>query len=315
MAQSRHWCFTENVLDSPALSLTLSESLKSGLIDYAVFQMEIAPRTLHRHAQGYVIFPRKIKLGGVQKIVSRTAHWEKTKGTPVQARDYCMKTESRMPGLLPFEFGVFPSDVGQGRRNDVVACMAAVKSGVCELKIAEDFPSQWLKYHKSLSLYRCMVQPARDWVMDVSVLVGPSGSGKSRGARDRARLSGHDVFVVSRGDSNQSVWFDGYVGQGALILDDFYGWLPWNTLLNLLDRYAFNLQIKGGTVPFTSKQIYITSNSMPCSWYKNIPNSDLSPLARRVTRLLDCQFDVFSVVPFVGGVVERDDGHRYVGLV
>lgn len=57
-------------------------------------------------------------------------------------------------------------------------------------------------------------------------------------------------------------------------------------MLRLLDRYPFNVQFKGGSLPFTSKKIYITSNQEPRTWYKNVPNEDYTPLIRRITTII-----------------------------
>ena len=99
----------------------------------------------------------------------------------------------------------------------------------------------------------------RNHVMEVIVLVGLTGTGKSRLA---AQLAGPDVYYKPRGE-----WWDDYDGQFSVILDDFYGWLKYDEMLRLLDRYPHKVPIKGSFMEFNSKRIIITSNSEVCDWY------------------------------------------------
>ena len=92
------------------------------------------------------------------------------------------------------------------------------------------------------------------------VFWGASGTGKSRRAVEEA---GDDVYFKPRGK-----WWDGYQQQQSVILDDFYGWLPFDDLLRLLDRYPLRVEYKGGFHEFNSKTIFITSNVHPLDWYK-----------------------------------------------
>jgi len=75
-------------------------------------------------------------------------------------------------------------------------------------------------------------------------------------------------------------WWDGYSGQPVVVIDEFYGWLGYDFLLRLLDRYSFAVETKGGSVSFTSKLVIFTSNKPPSEWYRNI--QDLGPLLRRI---------------------------------
>ena len=52
-------------------------------------------------------------------------------------------------------------------------------------------------------------------------------------------------------------------------------------MLRLLDRYPFQVEIKGAHVQFTSKLIVITSNKSPDSWYK----CENSALLRRIDHI------------------------------
>lgn len=75
-------------------------------------------------------------------------------------------------------------------------------------------------------------------------------------------------------------WWDGYDGHEDVIIDDFYGWLKWSFLLNLLDRYPLMLPNKGGYCECKIKRIIITSNKSPEEWYPS--KEDKTPLLRRI---------------------------------
>ena len=67
----------------------------------------------------------------------------------------------------------------------------------------------------------------------------------------------------------RSNWWDGYSTQETVVLDEFYGWLPFDLLLRLCDRYPLLVETKGGQVQFVAKTIIITSNSLPSNWYRS----------------------------------------------
>lgn len=96
-APALDWCFTLNNPDEnmPAFSLKVS----SWKVEYCVFQQESAGTT---HFQGFVIFKKKQRFTAVVKLLKK-AHWEKRKGTREEARDYCMKADTRVDGTEFYE--------------------------------------------------------------------------------------------------------------------------------------------------------------------------------------------------------------------
>ena len=44
------------------------------------------------------------------------------------------------------------------------------------------------------------------------------------------------------------------------MIDDFYGWIKYDELLKICDRYPYKVQVKGGFEEFKAKYIWITSN-------------------------------------------------------
>jgi hypothetical protein len=78
------------------------------------------------------------------------------------------------------------------------------------------------------------------------------------------------------------VWWDGYCGQDAVLIDDFDGWVPFRTFLQWLDVYPLTLPIKGGFVVANFSRVFITSNLDPTVWF---PGVDYAPLLRRFSEV------------------------------
>jgi len=68
----------------------------------------------------------------------------------------------------------------------------------------------------------------------------------------------------------------------SIIIDEFYGWIPWAFLLRLLDVYPLQLPVKGGFVPAHYDRVYITSNKSPLDWYTKEKVGSFAPLLRRI---------------------------------
>jgi len=83
-----------------------------------------------------------------------------------------------------------------------------------------------------------------------------------------------------------NVWFDGYKFEKTLIIDEFYGWLKWDTILRILDGHPYNPEVKGSTTVAAWDKVIITSNKGPDSWYNKDIVKDQSALARRIHRVV-----------------------------
>ena len=154
-AQYRAVCFTIN---NPA-----DDSIDfPDYVRYAVWQKE---KVSTEHLQGYAELSDKKSLSALKKWLP-TAHFEPRKGTRDQARDYCMKDESRIAG--PWEHGTFSTE--QGKRSDIVAARDLILSGATKRKVLDDMPEILAKYPKFVDL--CLKEAARD-SMDKPTLPKP----------------------------------------------------------------------------------------------------------------------------------------------
>lgn len=253
-------------------------------VKYCVFQPEVCPTTGKTHFQGYTEFIKGVRISTIQRRFPGI-HVEKRQGTSDQARDYCIKAESRLPGCEPSEIGKFVPGRGPGYRSDLTGAAEAISKGESLKSIATRDPVIFVKYHRGLTALSTILMPhKRTWMPTVICLWGPPGVGKTRSVYDEHGFD--DVFEVSTPRSGSEVWFDGYTGQPVILVDDFYGWLKWSFLLKFCDRYPQQLPVKGGFTPNLAKFIYFTSNADPKTWYHYNNGTMLwSALERRFTEI------------------------------
>lgn len=246
-------------------------------VEYAVWQREKGAQGTE-HLQGYVVFTGKKRRQWVNNNCIK-AHWEARKGNHSQAKEYCTKADTRVDG--PWECGQEGDHLGgQGKRNDMLALKRKLDEGATLKEVAED-PELFTvvaKHYKFVSLYRTLTGKQRDWPVFTQVIWGAPGIGKTSKARD---LAGPEAFWLSR-PAGQTAWWDGYVGQEVVVIDEFYGWLSLDFMCRLLDRYPLNVETKGSTTPMGVKKVIITSNVPPIEWYSRLPPSRTAALWRRL---------------------------------
>nr|QIK03917.1 replication-associated protein [Tundra vole stool-associated circular virus] len=253
----KNWAFTL-FCEEPDAHPFLVNLWASDACEYLVAQLESAPDTGNLHLQGFVSFKQKRRLTWIKKNIDSEAHFEPAKGTAIQNRAYCTKEDSRVAG--PWEFGEM---VTQGKTKGLDQAIELVKARATDTKIAEDLPAVYVRHYRGLQELRRALKitpEQRTWLPELWVLIGPSGSGKSRWARETFP----DAFWKSPG----TAWWDGYWGQETVVLDDFSGrFMPLTDFQHLLDGNPMQVEIKGGSAPMLARRIVITSNWRPEDWY------------------------------------------------
>lgn len=185
----------------------------------------------------------------MREIFQGRAHIEKAKGNDIQNQEYCSKGDNIWTHGQP---------TSQGNRSDLEKVVSLIEGGERNIKaVALQCPTAFIKYAKGIREYirTCFEPPIRTWKTVVHYYWGPPGSGKSRRALEEATENGGGIYYKPRGE-----WWDGYNGQANVIIDDFYGWIKYDDMLKICDRYPYQVPIKFGYENFLSKYIYITSN-------------------------------------------------------
>lgn len=235
---------------------------------YSIIGLETCPTTGRKHHQCYVYW-KDAKTFQWMKKRYPTAHIEKANGSPAQNRDYCSKEKNFT------ETGTIPA---QGTRNDIKEFLNCAKKGVSLAEVADLHPSAYCRYNRAYKsiIFEYTKMYSEHNPVDVIVLVGTAGSGKTRLAYDTCP----DLYSVE-----DHTWWDGYVRQDTILIDDFYGSrIPYSKLLRLLDRYRFQLPVKGGYTWKSWDTCIITSNVHPREWYSR----GLTPaLDRRISLILE----------------------------
>lgn len=238
----------------------------SELIRGLVYQYERCPSSGRVHVQGYVELNRPCRLAQVKGILgSPSAHLEVANGDGPSNVAYCTKEESRVEGTEPVFFGKL--DVKQGTRTDVQVAVDTLKSGGTLSELIDKCPDVLMKYPRGVQLIQgeiARVASNNLRQLKVTVIWGAAGVGKTRRVYEEHGFE--DVYSLSC-PSGSALWWDGYVGQSVLLIDDFYGWIPYGLLLRVLDIYPLQLQIKGASTYARWTQVYITSNKAPENWY------------------------------------------------
>ncbi len=215
----KNWVFTQ-YLDQPH-NLHFTELPID--VTYIVYQEEECPRTQRRHYQGYLQCSKRKYMSFLKRIISNNCHFEVQRAEDSdKARLYCMKEETRVSG--PWELGSYVKV--EVSRTDISSFRDSILNGATEHSLWMDYPSQMSRYprmFKTLFTYGTnsavpRVIPRRDRAPTVTVLVGPTRCGKTRYVY--AAHTAEELYSIPITDG---LWFDGYAGQEAVLIDEFTG--------------------------------------------------------------------------------------------
>lgn len=228
------------------------------------------------HLQGYLELTKPMRIAGLKKLGGAYAkmHLETRRGSREEAIAYCGKE-------APWEaHGNW--DITQGSRTDLdITRQRALEGGMREVTLTGN--AQQIKVAEKFLTYH---EEPRDWHTQVDWYWGPTGTGKSRRARED--LANCDLFVKNDG----SRWWDGYDGHEAVILDDFRdSWWSLTETLSLLDRYEKRVEVKGGWRQFVPKRIIVTSAKHPATCYAGT-GEDVQQLLRRIGSVTEFRNEV-----------------------
>lgn len=225
------------------------------------------------HLQGWIELKQPARMAALKKLLPR-AHWEKRMGSQLQALTYCTKTESQLgtpiyygskPTWMDLKNTLMETQTRRGKKSGsnaeiLQAIRQKLVDGSTSEEIADEYFDIWVRYYRAFERYQLIKTPPRTDPVTVHVLQGPTGTGKSKWALENFE----GAYWKQR-----SNWWCGYMGHKAVVIDEFYGWLPFDLLLRICDRYPMQVETKGGQVQFVATTIVITTNQCPSSWYRS----------------------------------------------
>lgn len=262
--QSRIWSFTINNWTEEDAT-RCRDDLDKLCLDL-VIGSEVAS-TGTRHLQGCCRLRKPCRASAMRRLLPG-AHVEVTRNHAASML-YCRKDRSC---LIDRE-----TATAQGKRTDLDGMVAVMKEGGLTL-LKDRMPHMLIRFPAGAQLFMSLGNPSpcRPNLLCV-VYWGPTGFGKSRAA-----FSGGDDSTFAPTlplDPRQPTWFDGYVSQPHLVLDEFCGQIAFRNLLRILDVNSWSPPAKGRMLQAHWTKVTITSNTAPNTWY---PNEDYAPLRRRL---------------------------------
>lgn len=265
MSRHRNWCFTiNNYSNDDWDALTHEPHLDELGITYIVVGREVGDSGTP-HLQGYIEFKTANSLRGIIKKLGKHGHYEPRRGTQKQASDYCKKD-----GVF-FEFGEPKQE--NGVRKDWKVINTNIQLGMRVRDQIEQGANtlQHIQHIEKISKY---LEPKRNFMPRVYWFWGPSGTGKSHTASEMFP----DAYWT-----NSFEWWDGYDGHSAVIIDDYRAdFCKFHELLRLLDRYPYQVPIKGGFRQFVAKDIIITTPKNHTETWSSRSEENLYQLKRRI---------------------------------
>jgi len=221
--------------------------------EYMIFGFEVCPDTGKRHLQGYHYYsnarayPNK-KWRDLTNLEKNGRDFI-SNGSPKQNYDYCSKLGDF------WEHGDLPK---QGNRTDWEQARSHLQNGGDVITTIEEQP-QLLPFIRSLERFQTLsVSKPLHRDVKVIILIGDSGTGKTRYAYDNYP----DLYSKPEG-----AWWDSYKGEKTILLDDYYGDIPYSQFLKVLDRYPLQVPQKGTHIYAQWDTVIITSNKQPEHWY------------------------------------------------
>jgi len=160
-------------------------------VEYAIWQHERGQNGTE-HLQIYVVFVGKKRKAWIIENCTGLGrgHWEPRNGTHEQAKAYCSKEESRIPGdgHGPWTHGSDASvPTKKGERTDLKRVFELMSTGTSANDIMTDpdlFPV-WARYYRAFEKFAMAMEPKRNWITFTQVYWGVSGCGKPRAPTTR----------------------------------------------------------------------------------------------------------------------------------
>jgi len=270
-----------------------AQSLKAKLEPYCeayVFQLERGEEVSEAHPHGYYHFQGYLELKNknrkdfILKNIEAFNYCEPSRGSAKQGWDYGSKDATRILG--PWKVG---EPTVEGKRTDFHDFVKAIKEGNSDVQLWESFPGCMGRYpdvplrvRESFHVQHISSRPTRTEELQVIVLYGKAGSGKSYAVRQRFP----NIYVLPFA---QKVWLTPEACEAKeMLLEDFDGNMYLKQFNRMLDPYPEQIERKHGHLWYMPNVVVITTNVKPMKWFKSDDRQDvLEQVYRRITAIYD----------------------------
>jgi len=265
--RSRRWCMTinnYNKSDIEKIELCLNTS-------YHVIGEEVGENGTP-HLQIYLEFKNAMRFSTLKKYF-HDAHIEAALGPPWKAANYCKKDGKFI------ESGELSK---QGERTDLKKLTDSIRKGETntDILLFED-PYKIHQYGRTLNMIETKIMNSnhRTEAPKALWLWGETGVGKSHIAYNGK--SPNECYIWR----NDHGWWDDYMQQKYVIFNDFRGEIPYNELLQMLDKWPYRVSRRNKPpILFNSPEVIFTSSLPPEKIYKNrMAEDNIAQLLRRLT--------------------------------
>lgn len=269
--RSRKLVFTSFDVEEPHHDFENDEIWKNQ-VKFLIYEREKCPKTGKFHYQGFVYFYEKVTIIKAKKVLKIKDGWFQYAFSGIQENiNYCSKEKNAQM------FGTQPQ---QGKRKDLEELRDDVRDGKVSVdEIAVTRPNMYHQYGRTLEKIEdiSMRKVYRTEMTKGIWYYGETGVGKSHKAYEDYNPETHYDLIDDNG------WWDGYKQQKVVIINDYRGWIPYDRLLTLVDKWPTKVRRRAREpLPFTSKEVRITSSLHPAEVYHNRDENDkIEQLLRR----------------------------------
>lgn len=265
---SRHYCIT--FFKEPTV-------YEHECIRYAIYGKETCPSTGKVHWQSYVELFKPCRIARLKKIYNdKTLHAEVRRGTREEARDYCKKENSFT------QTGKWIK--GQGHRTDLESVVGELQDGKKLSELMIEQPALYCQYRNGLKDISAAVtkNKCKEFrKVDVTLLTGPTGCGKTKQAMEEMKGEGYKI------EGCNLSWWQDYDLEECILIDEYDNDLKITELLNLLDGYQLRLNVKGSHTYANWNKVYITTNLKPEQLHANAKSAHRDALFRRINKIIN----------------------------
>lgn len=216
-------------------------------IDYICGQLELGSNL---HWQLMVYSKTKRTIVGLRKVFA-LGHIEGARNKE-ELFEYCRKIDDTTIADTWFSLGKKPFNPSDTVDWDVV------RQHAMDGKFLEIPSSVFTRYTNNILKINSLFGPKPPRRMDIECwwFYGKAGTGKSTRAVSEAEASGLEVYVKE----GSHWWWDGYQGEGAVIIDELGPSITCDLLKRWCDWVPCRVKIHGGMIPLHAVKFWVTSN-------------------------------------------------------